>query len=210
MYVKKEMVKETMEEKKKNTKERILLESLKLFSTNGFEAVSIRTIAAMVGIGNSALYKHFASKQAIFDAIVELSKERYLDQCTNVVTSEIRGIEQLKGICLNMFRYQTSDEWTVMFRKMLMIEQFRNAKMAAIYKEFFVDIPLKRQIEIFKKLMEYGLMKNKNAEVLAMELYAPFYMYHTVWRDENELTELFETHAEYFFDNYINKEENEK
>ena len=97
-----------------------------------------------------------------------------------------------------------------MFRKMLMIEQFRNAKMAAIYKEFFVDIPLKRQIEIFKKLMEYGLMKNKNAEVLAMELFAPFYMYHTVWRDENELTELFEAHAEYFFDNYINKEENEK
>ncbi len=196
-----------MDEKKLNTKERILMESLKLFSTNGFEAVSIRTIAAMVGIGNSALYKHFASKQAIFDAIVECSKERYLRQCTNAVSAEIRGMEQLKELCLGMFRYQTSDEWIVMFRRMLMIEQFRDVKIAAIYKDFFVDIPLRRQVEIFKNLMEFGLMKEKNPEVLAMELYAPFFMYHTVQRDEKKLMELFKTHAEYFFENYVIKEE---
>ncbi len=198
-----------MEEKKRNTKERILFESLKLFSTNGFEAVSVRTIAAMVGIGSSALYKHFESKQAIFDAIVEISKERYLKQCLEAVSSKIRGLEQMKELCINMFRYQTSDDWIVMFRRMLLIEQNRDKKMAAIYKEFFIDIPIKRQVEIFNKLMEYGLMKDKKPEVLAMELYAPFYMYHAVQIDEKEQLELFKTHTEYFFENYIIQKERE-
>lgn len=197
-----------MEEKRKrgDTKEKILEESMRLFSVSGFDAVSIRTIAEAVGIGNSALYKHFASKQAIFDELVKVSKKRYLEKCTSVVTQEIRGIEQVKEICLGMFRYQTGDEWIVMFRKMLIIEQFKNPQMAAIYKEFFVDIPMLRQKEIFTELIKAGLMKDKNPEVMSMELYAPFFMYHTVKRDEQELISLFEQHAEYFFENYIIKD----
>lgn len=191
------------EEKTMTTKERIIYESLKLFSIHGFEAVSIRTIADEVGVTNSALYKHFTSKQAIFDAIVELSKECYLNQCTDAVNEEIRGIEQMKEVCIGMFRYQTQDDWIVMFRRMLLIEQFRNPKMADIYKEFFITIPMERQKMIFEKLIAQGLMKKKNPKVLSMELYAPFYMYHFIQQDEKELMELFAQHAEYFFENYI-------
>ena len=53
-----------MEKRRGNTKQRIIEESMKLFSVHGFEAVSIRTIADAVGVGNSALYKHFKSKKA--------------------------------------------------------------------------------------------------------------------------------------------------
>ena len=60
------------------TKEKILLESMKLFSVQGFAAVSVRTIAAAVGVRDSALYKHFKSKQEILDGIVEESKLRFL------------------------------------------------------------------------------------------------------------------------------------
>ena len=57
-----------MGRKKGNTRDKIIEESLKLFSVEGFEAVSIRTIADAVGIGNSALYKHFKNKiQALID-----------------------------------------------------------------------------------------------------------------------------------------------
>ena len=64
-----------MEEVKITTKERILEEALKLFSVSGFEGVTIRNIADAVEIRNSSLYKHFSSKQEIFDAIVEKAKE---------------------------------------------------------------------------------------------------------------------------------------
>ena len=44
-----------MEEKELSTKERILVEAMKLFAVQGFEAVSVRAIAKEVGVRDSAL-----------------------------------------------------------------------------------------------------------------------------------------------------------
>ena len=41
-----------------NTKQRILMEALKLFSKEGYEAVSVEQIANAVGIKAPSLYKH--------------------------------------------------------------------------------------------------------------------------------------------------------
>ena len=57
--------------KARTTRDVILDTSLALFAQQGFEATSVRDIAAAVGIKAPSLYKHFTSKQAIFDAIVE-------------------------------------------------------------------------------------------------------------------------------------------
>ena len=46
-----------------NTKQKILLESLRLFSQRGYDAVSVEQIAAAVGIKAPSLYKHYKSKQ---------------------------------------------------------------------------------------------------------------------------------------------------
>lgn len=191
-----------MPRQKGKTKEIIMEEALKLFSKHGFEAVSIRTIADAVGIGNSALYKHFESKQKIMDSIIDESKERYLKQCS-FITEKMRGLEAVKKGCLEMFEYQTTDEWIVAFRQLLLLEKFHNPQMAKIYKEFFVDIPLNTQEKIFKSLQKQGLMVSGDARVFAMELYAPFYLYHFVEHDYNELKQQFEKHAEYFFNTYL-------
>ena len=53
------------------TKTVILDTALKLFAQRGFDATSMREIAAGVGIKASSLYKHFPSKQAIFDSLVQ-------------------------------------------------------------------------------------------------------------------------------------------
>lgn len=55
--------------KKEDTKQRILDEALRLFSQSGYDAVSVERIASAVGIKAPSLYKHFKSKQEIFDAI---------------------------------------------------------------------------------------------------------------------------------------------
>ena len=54
-----------------NTKEKIIYEALNLFSTKGFDAISVRDIAKAVGIKASSLYNHFKNKQDIFDTIIE-------------------------------------------------------------------------------------------------------------------------------------------
>lgn len=179
------------------TKEKILMESMQLFSVHGFDSVSVRRIAAAVGVRDSALYKHFKCKQTIFDTIVEQSKERFLKKYAELEICNMK-LPELSDMCLNMFDFQTGDEWIVMFRKMLIIEQFKNPQIADIYKNLFIDMPIQYQKNVFEGLMKEGIMKNGNAEVMSMELYAPFFLYHTVNMEKERLRELFRTHVNNF------------
>ena len=47
----------------KDTKERILESALKLFATDGYEAVSVSMIAGELGITKGALYRHYKNKR---------------------------------------------------------------------------------------------------------------------------------------------------
>lgn len=192
-----------------NTKDLIIEKALMMFSERGFEAVTIRQIADAVGIANSSLYAHFKNKQEIFNSIVEVSKEKYLNQCKSV-TANIRGIDEVQKNCIEMFKYQTSDEWIVRFRQLLLVEKFHNSEIAKIYKDFFIDIPLETQTKIFETLQKQGYMIKGDARVFAMELYAPFYLYHFVEFDEKKLIPLFKKHAEYFFDSHYIKAVNDR
>ena len=68
-----------------STKEKILLEALTLFSKNSYDAITVNQIAQIVGIKAPSLYKHYRSKQEIFDAIIlkmtGISPSEYLDRC---------------------------------------------------------------------------------------------------------------------------------
>jgi len=187
-----------------STKDKILLESMKLFSIQGYEAVSVRTIAAAVGVRDSALYKHFKGKQEIFDTIVEQSRQRFYRQYEEVLFNKKKPFDFVE-MCLSMFRFQTGDEWIVRFRQILIIEQFKNNNIAQIYNELFIDMPVQNQKEIFEELIQKGIMKEKDPEVMAMELYAPFFMYHTIEGQQEEREECFRKHADYFMENYFIK-----
>ena len=65
------------EAKREDTKQKILDKALELFSTQGYDSVSVGEIAAAVGIKAPSLYNHFPGKQAIFDAIVESTAAKY-------------------------------------------------------------------------------------------------------------------------------------
>jgi len=58
------------------TKQRIFDVSVKLFSEKGYDAVSLREIAAEVGITNAAIYNHFNSKEAILNDIFAAFKRK--------------------------------------------------------------------------------------------------------------------------------------
>ncbi len=188
-----------MERKGRNTKQVIVEEAMKLFSISGFDTVSIRTIAEAVGVGNSALYKHFRSKKEILDEIVSYSIGYYLAMGSKQMM-QIQSMEDLQTACLTMFDFQTKDEWMVMFRRLLIIEQFKNPEMAEIYRKFFIELPLQAQGNLFKQLIEQGIMKEKNEKVLAMELYAPFYLYHLASDSQDNMRELFEEHIKNFWE----------
>ena len=51
----------------KDTKERILAAALELFSKNGYAGTNIRELTASLGLVKSAMYKHFESKEDIWN-----------------------------------------------------------------------------------------------------------------------------------------------
>ena len=53
-----------------DTREKILMTALQLFAKDGYEAVSVRTIAEELGMTKGALYRHYKNKRDIFDCIV--------------------------------------------------------------------------------------------------------------------------------------------
>ncbi|MGW4474254.1 TetR/AcrR family transcriptional regulator [Nonomuraea sp. NPDC004354] len=52
------------------TRDRLLDAALELFARQGFAATTVRQIGGAVGVRDSAIYAHFSSKQAIYDALL--------------------------------------------------------------------------------------------------------------------------------------------
>lgn len=53
------------------TRARILTEAARLFVASGYHGVSMREVAAAVGVTKPALYHHYADKEALFLAMLE-------------------------------------------------------------------------------------------------------------------------------------------
>lgn len=187
------------------TKEKIVFEALKLFSRDGFEASSTRAIARSINCSDAVIYKHFKSKQEILDAIVEICSNRIMEKTSQIKLEEMCW-KDVEKICLDMFIFQTSDEWIVPFRQLLVIEQFKNEELGKIYKEVFIIKPLEYMEVMFETLIKLGYMKHGNPKVYAMDLYSPFFMYHTIGIENEEIHKILKEHVTLFRKNVVTDE----
>ena len=190
---------------KMTTKEKIIFQALKLFSRDGFDATSTRAIARSIDCSDAVIYKHFKSKQEILDAIITICSGRLMEKSTQIKAEEICW-KDVEKICLDMFEFQTTDEWIVPFRKLLLIEQFKNPKLEMIYRDVFINKPLLSMEAMFECLISLGYMKPGNPRVYAMDLYSPFFMYHTIGGDNAEIVENLKEHATLFRKNVVTDE----
>ena len=174
---------------KRNTKETILFESLKLFADKGYDGVTVRDIAARGGIKQSSLYKHYKSKQEIFDTLVDTMQSRFRDAATSfqLPNGELRemareyatgGNEVLKKISSDIFCFYLKDPYASQFRKMLSIEKYKNEEIDRKYRE--VSSP----------------------EVMALQFFSPIFLllnkYDGIAEKEKEAKEILGKHIEQF------------
>ena len=170
--------------KQEDTKNRILDKALELFSTKGYDAVSVGEIAKATGIKAPSLYNHFPSKQAIFDAIVESTATQY-EEDTGKIDIHVQDAEQdipvfteitaefLFEKVRQIFEYSLHKESISRFRRMMTIEQFRSTELAAQYSSRYVDRVLAYHAGIFRALIAAGEIQEEDPEVLAMMYMAP-------------------------------------
>lgn len=205
-----------------STKKKILDAALTLFSEKGYANVFVAEIAEAVGIKAPSLYKHYKSKQDIFNAILDEMKSNYNERANSLnmngnnatadaeIFSDVSEDELVK-MGVDLFMYFLHDEYAQKFRKMLTIEQFHNKELAELFTKQYADEPLLYQSAMFAMLGANGLLKKQNPNVMALQFYAPIFMLLTMCdRDpqrEMELTALLELHIRQFSRIY-SKEEN--
>jgi AcrR family transcriptional regulator len=59
-------------EQREATRSHILVVAKRLFAEHGYEGTSIESVLGETGISRGALYHHFPSKEALFEAVLEL------------------------------------------------------------------------------------------------------------------------------------------
>ena len=65
-------------------REQLLEAAARLFSSRGFHAVGIDDIGAAAGISGPGVYRHFASKQALLEALCDRAMSRMLDGASGI------------------------------------------------------------------------------------------------------------------------------
>lgn len=174
-----------------DTKQRILDEALTLFSEKGYANVFVGDIAEAVGIKAPSLYKHYKSKKAIFDAIIDLMDQRFAEQAKAMQINGSDAVadaeiykelpeEQLLKLGRQFFLYFLHDDYNQKFRKMLTLEQFHDEDLAKIYSRIYVDDPLSYQGMLFGFMVTSGILKTDNVQIMTLHFYAPIYYLLTI------------------------------
>lgn len=170
-----------------DTKEKILLTALQLFARDGYEAVSVRNIAEELGMTKGALYRHYKNKRDIFDSIVDrmiqidaqrakeyqMPVEQYDDMADSYANTSWENIEKYT---IEQLKFWTEDSFALLFRRMLTLEQYRNAEMAELYGQCIVEGPVSYMEDLFRELTKKGVLKGENPRQLAVEYYAPLFL----------------------------------
>ena len=170
--------------KQEDTKQKILVKALELFSIKGYDAVSVGEIAKAVGIKAPSLYNHFPSKQAIFEEIVEATAAQY-EKDTDSIDIHVQNVkadvsefmeiteQELFEKVQWIFSYSIHNETFSRFRRMMTIEQFRSPELAKLYSTRYVDRVVAYHAEIFRNLIAAGIIAGQDPDVLALMYMAP-------------------------------------
>ena len=184
-----------------STRELILDEALKQFSEKGYAGTSMSDIAKPIGISKAALYKHFESKQQIFEEIIEQSEVRYgefLDKLSvhfdgGEKDVDVFGTITSKGLCesvLTFVRFSMNDTYSRQVRRMMTISQFESKELGELYTKRYVSAMLGYDEKLFERLMAAGAIEKGDPKYLALMFFAPVIMYMGIWdREPNRAEE---------------------
>jgi AcrR family transcriptional regulator len=89
------------------TKEKILTAAITLFSRTGYDRVSMRDIAAEVGIGVASIYNHFPSKEDILRSMYDL----YIEEHKKVIPPAEELYARLENEDINNLLLATANYW---------------------------------------------------------------------------------------------------
>ena len=159
----------------KDTKERILAAALEMFSQHGYAGTNIRELTASLGMVKSSMYRHFASKEDIWNTLLD-EMVAYYDARFGSAQRLPPGPESLEGLVemtMGMVNFTVRDEKIIKMRKVLAIEQFRDERARGLATRHFLTGLTEMFTQLFTGMMDRGLLRRDDPAMLALSYTAP-------------------------------------
>lgn len=159
----------------KDTKQRIVEAALEMFAQNGFAGTNIRELSASLDLGKSSLYRHFESKEEIWNAVVETMAAYYDERFGSAdnLPDIPRNTDELYEMTLRMVNFTVHDEKIIKTRKILLTEQFRDEQTRKLATQYFLNDTEAIFTKVFEEMMKNGSIKKTDPKILAFSYTAP-------------------------------------
>lgn len=159
----------------KDTKDRILDEALVSFVENGYKGTNLRDFAAGMNLSKSALYSHYESKEAIWNALIDKLEAYYAERFgSSENLPEIpKTLDEFYSLAMQMVNFTIHDKKIILTRKLLLTEQFHDDRVKKLATEHFVNETKAIYRKIFEKMIESGLLRNEDPDMLAFIFTSP-------------------------------------
>ena len=159
----------------KGTKERILEAALDMFSQYGFAGTNIRELAGSLGMGKSSMYRHFESKEEIWNALLDELIAYYEARFGSPehLPPVPDSLEDLVVMTMRMVNLTARDETIVKTRKLLSIEQFRDDRARSLATKHFLTGLTEMFTRLFAGMMDKGLLRRDDPAMLAFAYITP-------------------------------------
>ena len=187
-----------------STKERIMYAALDLFSKKGYDGVGVDLIAENAGLKGPSLYRHFKGKEDIFNSMIELVASHYEEGFGLKKEQEElpESMDELIENAMSRIQFTMHDDIIRKVRRILAMEQFRNSRVAELTSRYHLENLQQVYADIFAGMMEKGILKQENPEILALEFVSPvsllIHMYDRQPEREEEVLDKIRKHFEYF------------
>ena len=186
------------------TKERILYAALNLISEKGYNGVGVDLIAEKAGLKGPSLYRHYKGKEDLFHSLVDLVMSHYEEGFgLKKKPGEFpESMEELIEDAMEKIQFTMHDDVVRKTRRILAMEQFRSKRMAELTTRYHLENLQQMYAGIFAGLMEKGILKQDNPELLALEFVSPvtllIHMYDRQPEREEEIMDQIKKHFKHF------------
>ncbi len=161
----------------RQTRQAILDAALDLFAEKGYFGTSLRDIAAVVGVRESAIYNYFKGKDALFIGLMTAAHEQNAEHVAGLLTDpapEVRVVlERLAMLLLDDFCTTRQQR---LFR-VLMSDGMRLAKEGRINLIERMTSRGTHFPDLMRRLIAAGGLREGNPDLLAIEFMGPMLLW---------------------------------
>jgi AcrR family transcriptional regulator len=161
----------------RQTRQTILDAALDLFAEKGYFGTSLRDIAAVVGVRESALYNYFKGKEALFSALIDAAHEEKAEQLAGFLEQPVTDarivLERLTTLVLDNFCAPRQQR---LFRVMMSdgMRLAREGRIDLIERMTSDAAPFHA---LMHRLITGGGLKSRDPELLTIEFMGPLLLW---------------------------------